>query len=66
MLGFVSSTEIIDGIIRNALGTMLEHFSALPVPMLRQVSVPGSKMMKNLGVFEVFHCLRPSGDVLRL
>ena len=66
MLGFVSNAQIIDGIVKNALGTMLEHFSALPVPMLRQVSVLGSGMMKNRSVFEVFRCLGLSRSVLSL
>ena len=38
---------------RSTLGTMLYHESALPVPMLRQVPLQGSKVMKTI-VFLVF------------
>ena len=59
-------TEIIVGNARNAFGTMLQQQSALPVPMLRQVSLQGSKIIKDQCVFEVFHCLGLSRSVLRL
>ena len=51
---------------RSTLAATLLKIIALPVPLLRQVSVPGSKMMKNRCVFEVFRCLGLSRSVLRL
>ena len=38
LLGFHTNFEVINGTVRNMLGTMVCHISALPVPMLRQVS----------------------------
>ena len=37
LLGFHTNFEVINGTVRNMLGTMVCHISALPVPMLRQV-----------------------------
>ena len=45
---------------------VLSNENALPVPMLRQVSLQGSRMMTNHSVFEVFRCLGLSRSVLRL
>ena len=39
MLGIALKIQIIHAMARNALGTILSHESALPVPMLRQVYV---------------------------
>ena len=33
------NSETMNGTIRSMLGTMLQHLSALPVPMLRQVRI---------------------------
>ena len=52
---------------RNALGTMLEHESALPVPMLRQFFSGVCKPTKNTGKPQVFQYLElwdPSRSVL--
>ena len=37
MLGRILNSETMNGTIRSMLGTMLQHLSALPVHMLRQV-----------------------------
>ena len=51
---------------RSTLAATLLKIIALPVPLLRQVSVQGLKMMKNHSVFEVFRCLGLSRSVLGL
>ena len=52
--------------LRSTLAATLLEIIALPVPLLRQVSLQGLKMMKNHRVFEVFRCLGLSRSVLRL
>ena len=54
LLGFHTNFEVINGTVRNMLGTMVCHINALPVPMLRQVSVWTLKSMKNSRVFVCF------------
>ena len=38
MLGVAPNSQTTDGTVRSTLGIMLQHLSALPVHMLRQVS----------------------------
>ena len=61
-----STASSSDAAIYSVLGTTLQHLSALPVPLLRQVSLQGSEMMKNQRVFVFFYCLVVSRSVLRL
>ena len=65
MLALLSLLDLVY-MLRSTLAATLLKIIALPVPLLRQVSVQGPKMMKNHGVFEVFRCLSLSRDVLSL
>ena len=49
MLGVASNSQTTDGTVRSTLGIMLQHLSALPVHMLRQV-----RKMIPLGPFLAF------------
>ena len=48
------------------LTAALQHVSALPVPLLRQVYAPRLCIDENHCVFEVFRCLGLSRSVLSL
>ena len=65
MLALLSLLDLVY-MLRSTLAATLLEIIALPVPLLRQVSLQGSEMMKNHGVFEVFRCLGLSSSVLRL
>ena len=65
MLALLSLLDLVY-MLRSTLAATLLKIIALPVPLLRQVSLQGSKMMKNSSVFEVFRCLGLSRSVLRL
>ena len=66
MLALLSLLDLVYIMLRSTLAATLLKIIALPVPLLRQVSLQGSEMMKNQSVFEVFRCLGLSRSVLRL
>ena len=65
MLALLSLLDLVY-MLRSTLAATLLKIIALPVPLLSQVSVQGSKMMKNRGVFDLFRCLGLSRSVLSL
>ena len=65
MLALLSLLDLVY-MLRSTLAATLLKIIALPVPLLRQVPLQGSEMMKNRSVFEVFRCLGLSRSVLRL
>ena len=65
MLALLSLLDLVY-MLRSTLAATLLKIIALPVPLLRQVLLQGSKVMKNRSVFEVFRCLGLSRSVLRL
>ena len=65
MLALLSLLDLVY-MLRSTLAATLLKIIALPVPLLRQVSLQGSGMMKNHRVFEVFRCLGVSRSVLSL
>ena len=63
MLALLSLLDLVY-MLRSTLAATLLKIIALPVPLLRQVSLQGSKMIKSHGVLEVFRCLGLARSVL--